>query len=486
MKKVRYSITEAFKALKFIDEDIEEVKEDEVEENEVTQEEPIESETKASLTLKEIKDGDTFKFLEDLKYSPANKEFIDWLNNESIEDSSRENAIEVAKTQFNLIYNDDTEFFYIPAELPVKFETENPHGQIRFESNMVLPFNFDEADEDMMDTEIEFCEFKLDDEEEIEADETENETSVVEPQEQVKETQTITESQLFNMNNPEDVSKAEDFMIESDATENIEQIVDLEATDKDSLKKSYVGNIIIDCNVCHNKYYKNETDIVPDETNPDSEIVNIDEECPNCHSRDGYMVIGKVAPIETEESNETEEEAPVEEPVEEEPTEEENSTEETPVEEEPVEEDETKEESLSKKTQVNYNLNTINESSFNSLITKYLRSNYSNINYFELTSGDIDSNSNTIMLEGIINFKSGKKSKTQFVFESKSINKKGIVELVGLNETFSKSKNAFKLICSIVNEDLQCHKLYYDYKVEQMNESFQVKGITKIAKKEVK
>ena len=105
----------------------------------------------------------------------------------------------------------------------------------------------------------------------------------------------------------------------------IEKIVDLDADSEDELLTSYEGKVIIQCPQCMTLFYKDEEDIEADEENPD--VVNINETCQHCGNTSGYMVIGKVAPVEKTELDGFDtsdfEEEPVEEVEEEEVVEEE-------------------------------------------------------------------------------------------------------------------------------------------------------------------
>src|SRR5574344_2488172 len=48
---------------------------------------------------------------------------------------------------------------------------------------------------------------------------------------------------------------------------------------------------VIDCSTCHSLIYKNKSDLV---YNSESELFNIDDECPVCHNASGYSVVGKI------------------------------------------------------------------------------------------------------------------------------------------------------------------------------------------------
>ena len=69
-------------------------------------------------------------------------------------------------------------------------------------------------------------------------------------------------------------------------------IIDKEAESEQDLKDSYIGNVILDCIICHSKTYKDKDDVVIDK---EKEVANIDEECPICGNTDGFKIIGEVA-----------------------------------------------------------------------------------------------------------------------------------------------------------------------------------------------
>ena len=75
-------------------------------------------------------------------------------------------------------------------------------------------------------------------------------------------------------------------------------VIDPDAESDDQVENSYIGNVILDCCICHSKLYKDPSEVVISET---EDIVNDGEECPYCYSTYGYKVIGQVAPYEKEE-----------------------------------------------------------------------------------------------------------------------------------------------------------------------------------------
>ena len=74
-----------------------------------------------------------------------------------------------------------------------------------------------------------------------------------------------------------------------------EVIIDVDADNVDELKDSYLGKVILQCNCCNSKVYKNDDEVVIDE---ESDCANIEEECPVCGNAFGWSVIGKIEPFE--------------------------------------------------------------------------------------------------------------------------------------------------------------------------------------------
>lgn len=107
------------------------------------------------------------------------------------------------------------------------------------------------------------------------------------------------------------LSELADFEVESEKSEDKKRVIDPEAKNEEELKSSYVGKVIIDCNQCHSKVYKDKEDIVID-----GDEVNKEEECPYCFATEGFKVVGEVAPYtETNVDVEVEDEDTMEESV---------------------------------------------------------------------------------------------------------------------------------------------------------------------------
>lgn len=98
----------------------------------------------------------------------------------------------------------------------------------------------------------------------------------------------------FNIDTLSGQEDFKDFQIEDEEKPDFIDVMDTEASDEEDVQDSYVGKLILDCCVCHNKFYKDESEV---EFSEDEEVVNEDEECPYCYSTDGFKIIGMVAPF---------------------------------------------------------------------------------------------------------------------------------------------------------------------------------------------
>lgn len=87
----------------------------------------------------------------------------------------------------------------------------------------------------------------------------------------------------------EGINELSDFINDDEAEETI-SIIDMDAETEDDLQDSYVGKVIVDCNVCHSHVFKNKEDIKLD----DDGVVNIEKDCPYCGDNNGFVIIGEI------------------------------------------------------------------------------------------------------------------------------------------------------------------------------------------------
>ena len=110
----------------------------------------------------------------------------------------------------------------------------------------------------------------------------------------------ILEEEDFNLADKQDIEKLQDF--ENDQPEDVIEIMsmdfdDLEDTEVEEEEESHIGDVILDCPVCHSKLYKNSDEVIIDE---DEQLANVGEECPYCYTADGFKIVGQVAPYQPE------------------------------------------------------------------------------------------------------------------------------------------------------------------------------------------
>lgn len=108
------------------------------------------------------------------------------------------------------------------------------------------------------------------------------------------------------------------------------------------------------------------------------------------------------------------------------------------------------------------------EENFNKLGTAYLKRVYENVNDF--TTNKVVNFKNKLVVEGVINFASGNKKDTRFVFENKNKSTKGIISYTGMNETFSNAKRAFNLRGKEINNRFIPESMVYSYNTKVLNE----------------
>lgn len=288
-----------------------------------------------------------------------------------------------------------------------------------------------------------------------------------------------------------------------------QDVIDPEAETEDELQDTYIGKVILHCPVCNSMVYKKLEDIVKDDV---EELVNVGEECPYCYTSEGFKVIGIVSPFEEgkdeedekedEKEDSSEEEKVPEEHVDEELTEEfetvEVATEDQKVtldadddgkltiEAEPVKDTEEAEVLAPVPTEVadtieeteggeepaddevDYDVEDFDSDSFDELGEAYLKAVYENVSSYKTT--DVSSQGNTLVVEGLIKFNSGKMKPTKFVFEAKTATKNNKLRFIGENKNITRGRKAFTLTGTL-NENKSFITERFNYNYMTKNES---------------
>ena len=277
---------------------------------------------------------------------------------------------------------------------------------------------------------------------------------------------------------------------------NIANVIDPEAETEDELQDTYIGKVILHCPVCNSMIYKDLEDIVKDDV---EELVNIGEECPYCYTSEGFKVIGIVSPFEetSEEEEQEDEEDPAEEEnelteefekvevatenqkvtldadddgkltIEAESVEEEDEDEEeevlAPVPDEVADEiDATANNSESEDEEVEYDVEDFDSDSFDELGESYLKSVYENVSSYKTT--DVSSKGNTLVVEGLIKFNSGKMKPTKFVFEANTATKNNKLRFIGENKQITRGRKAFTITGKLnENKSFITERFNYNY-----------------------
>lgn len=285
------------------------------------------------------------------------------------------------------------------------------------------------------------------------------------------ETEKINESIKIDIRDDNQVSLAQKLInmkkeLEADSPE---EVVDLKAsTDEEAQETSHEGQIKLTCKTCGTSIFLKQDEVEFDPKDP--ETVNKEfKECPYCHNSSGWEIEGKV--VENEESKDEPKEDP-ELDSDLDKTADENSDDKPKLDKDKDElnaDEESEDIDLSEDIEIS----KFNEKRFDNMINQYLNEVYDNIDSYRTTDGTVDDESNKILIEGIIKFKSGKETDTKFLFEAKNIDINGRIKFVGLNESFSKSKFAFSLQGAVINNQLFCTRLDYDYRplITSLNES---------------
>lgn len=117
------------------------------------------------------------------------------------------------------------------------------------------------------------------------------------------------------------------------------------------------------------------------------------------------------------------------------------------------------------------------EEDFDELGESYLKRVYENVDSYKTTKGSL--NGNKIVLEGIITFKSGKKAKTNFIFESANKTKSGKLRFLGENKQLA-SNRAFTITGHSEGKKLFIESFNYKYSIKDANgKSKQLYGTVK-------
>ena len=89
--------------------------------------------------------------------------------------------------------------------------------------------------------------------------------------------------------------------LDNDDDGTVVPVIDGDAeSEEDLTTKSYIGNIIVNCNVCHSHIFRNKDEIDIDEEGN----VNKEDVCPYCGESEGFVIVGEIIPFESKDTSE--------------------------------------------------------------------------------------------------------------------------------------------------------------------------------------
>lgn len=76
------------------------------------------------------------------------------------------------------------------------------------------------------------------------------------------------------------------------------EIIDDNAENEEDLDDSYLGKIVLACNICGSKVFEDRENVEIDDN--DKSLANTEVECPYCHTIDGFKILGQIGEFCTE------------------------------------------------------------------------------------------------------------------------------------------------------------------------------------------
>lgn len=278
----------------------------------------------------------------------------------------------------------------------------------------------------------------------------------------------LTEAKSFNLKDENDIIDAQAYKKVGEESQEELVVVDPSIESKNDEFQPHVGDAILQCKNCKTSIFKDVNDLVKDEN---SDVYNLDMDCPHCGAKNGFLYIGQVAVKSDEKDEDVEDEKP-EENV--------NIDDNVEINTEEPESEESESEQLPE-VDDNYvtisDVDNIKEESFEKLVNPYLTKLYENIDHFTTTNIE-QTGRNSIKIEGKLVSKSGKEKLVEFLFTAKE-NQSDSIVFEGYNKILTEQQNAFKLKGNINNKELIFESFEYNYNKEIDGNQVLIEGIEK-------
>ena len=109
--------------------------------------------------------------------------------------------------------------------------------------------------------------------------------------------------EMFN-SSTDGINHLTDYMRDEEASEDTIRVIDPNATDEEELQDSYIGKLIVNCNVCRSHVFMNKEDVEIDEEG----YATSDGCCPYCGEQEGFVIVGEIAPANVKDASSEESE----------------------------------------------------------------------------------------------------------------------------------------------------------------------------------
>lgn len=112
--------------------------------------------------------------------------------------------------------------------------------------------------------------------------------------------------------------------------------------------------------------------------------------------------------------------------------------------------------------EIDYDIEDFDEESFDGLGEAYLKEVYDNVDSYK--TSNVSMKGNSLVVEGVIKFTSGKEKKTNFIFEAKTATKNNKLRFIGENKQITRGRKAFTITGQLnENKSFITERFNYNY-----------------------
>jgi hypothetical protein len=114
--------------------------------------------------------------------------------------------------------------------------------------------------------------------------------------------------------------------------------------------------------------------------------------------------------------------------------------------------------------EIEIDMDEFDEESFDELGEGYLKKVYENVNSFK--TSNVSFIKDKLIIEGVINFTSGKSKKTNFIFGIREATKSGKIRFIGENKEIARGRKSFTVTGKLEGNKFLSESLNYNYGVK--------------------